>query len=79
MSAHFGTVAQCSVEPHKIPKFIKILFFRRHLRKIGICFGNRPIADFFHDQTIFLKDYELYIIGHSLGYSWQKFILTFLQ
>ena len=33
---------------------------------IGICFGNRPIADFFHDQTIFLKDYELYIIGHSL-------------
>ena len=27
----------------------------RHLlqfRKIGIGFGNRPIADFFHDQTI---------------------------
>ena len=22
---------------------------------------------FFHDQTIFLKDYELYIIGHSLS------------
>ena len=35
-------------------------------RRIGICFGNRPIADFSHDQTIFLKDYELYIIGQSL-------------
>ena len=33
---------------------------------IGIGFGNRPIADFFYDQIIFLKDYELYIIGHSL-------------
>ena len=41
---------------HKTPYF----------RKIGICFGNRPIADFFHDQTIFLKDYELFIIGRSL-------------
>ena len=40
--------------------------FGRHLRKIGICFGNWLIADFFHDQTIFLKDYELYIRGHSL-------------
>ena len=60
-----------------IPKFIKIcsveLIFDRHLRKIGICFGNRPIADFFHDQTIFLKDYELYIIGHSLSYSAKVF------
>jgi hypothetical protein len=36
------------------------------LRKIGICCGNWPIADFFHDQTIFIKDYELYTIGHSL-------------
>ena len=41
-------------------------FISLQFRKIGICFGNRPIADFFHDQTIFLKDYELYIIGHSL-------------
>ena len=40
--------------------------FGRDLRKISICFGNWPIADFFHDQAIFLKDYELYIIGHSL-------------
>ena len=77
MSAHFGTVTQCSVEP-TVPKCVLIKFqnssrfcsvlliFGRHLRKIGICFGNWPIADFFHDQIIFLKDYELYIIGHSL-------------
>jgi hypothetical protein len=44
------------------------LFNFLQFRKIGICFGNRPIADFFHDQTIFLKDYELYIIGHSLNW-----------
>ena len=66
----FGRTNSAKVCAHKIPKFIKLLFFLiifgRHLRKIGICFGNRPIADFFHDQTIFLKDYELYIIGHSL-------------
>jgi hypothetical protein len=36
------------------------------LQFIKIGFGNRPIADFFHDQTIFLKDCELYTIGHSL-------------
>ena len=47
-------------------KFRNLSKFCSDLRKIGICFGNRPIADFFHDQTIFLKDYELYIIGHSL-------------
>ena len=47
-------------------KFQNLSKFCSDLRKIGICFGNRPIADFFHDQTIFLKDYELYIIGHSL-------------
>ena len=79
MSAHFGTVTQCSVEP-TVPKCVLIKFqnssrfcsvlliFGRHLRKIGICFGNWPIADFFHDQTTFLKDYERYIIGHSLDY-----------
>ena len=49
----------------KNPKFF---FFFFQFIKIGICFGNKPIADFFHDQTIFLKDYELYIIGHSLPY-----------
>ena len=38
----------------------------RDHKKIGICFGNWPITDYFHDQTIFIKDYELYIIGHSL-------------
>ena len=48
-------------------KFQNLSKFCSDLRKIGICFGNRPIADFFHDQTIFLKDYELYIIGHSLA------------
>ena len=52
---------------HKIPKFCSVyLIFGRHLKKIGICFGKWPIADFFHGQTIFLKNYELYIIGHSL-------------
>ena len=49
-------------------KFQNLSKFCSDLKKIGICFGNRPIADFFHDQTIFLKDYELYIIGHSLMY-----------
>ena len=29
-------------------------------------FGNRPIADSFHDQRIFIQDCELYTIGHSL-------------
>ena len=67
---HFGIVTQCSVDP-SVPvlltaKPLRNLIFGRHLRKIGICFGNRPIADFFHDQTIFLKDCELYTIGHSL-------------
>jgi len=79
LCAHFGTVGstehwvtvpKCA---HKIPKFIQnsvllYLIFGRHLRKIGICFGNRPIADFFHDQIIFLKDYEHYTIGHSLAF-----------
>ena len=57
-------------------KPLRNLFFGRYLRKISICFGNWPIADFFHDQTIFLKDYELYIIGHSLDLSNVK-IMTF--
>ena len=48
-------------------KFQNLSKFFSDLRKIGICFGNRPIADFFHDQTICLKDYEVYIIGHSLA------------
>ena len=46
--------------------------FGRHLlqfRKIGICFGNRLIDYFFHDQTIILKDCELYTIGHFLPVS----------
>ena len=42
------------------------LIFGRHLRKIGIYFGNWPIANFFDDQTIFIKDCELYTIGRSL-------------
>ena len=57
---HLGTVTQCSVDPH-----INLIFGRLH-RKIGIYFGNPPIADFFHDQTIFIKDCKLYTIGHSL-------------
>ena len=73
MSAHFGTVGstehRVTVPKCALIKFCSVsLIFGRHLRKIGICFGNWPIADFFHDQTIFLKDYELYIIGHSLAF-----------
>ena len=49
----FGRTYSAKVCAHKIPKFIKILFCLTNLRKIGICFGNWPIADFFHDQTIF--------------------------
>ena len=68
---HFSPVAnfgQQSLYIHALIKFQNSSKFclGRHLRKIGICFGNRPIADFFHDQTIFLKNYEVYIIGHSL-------------
>ena len=33
---------------------------------MGIGFGNRPIADFFHDQTICIADCENLTIGHSL-------------
>ena len=59
-------------EKKKSENFSEILFYSFFFfllfRKIGICFGNRPIADFFHDQTIFLKDYELFIIGQSLQY-----------
>ena len=33
---------------------------------IGIGFGNRPVADFFHDQTICIADCENLTIGHSL-------------
>jgi hypothetical protein len=36
---------------------------------IGIGFSNRPIADFFHDQTICIADCENLTIGHSLVYS----------
>ena len=78
MSAHFGTVTQCLVDPtvpvlftekplKNLLKPLRNLIFGRDLRKIGICFGNWPITDYFHDQTIFIKDYELYIIGHSLA------------
>ena len=66
LCSHFGTVNQCSVEPTVPVPFTTRSNFCRHFRKIGICFGNRPIVDFFHDQIIFLKDYELYTIGHSL-------------
>jgi hypothetical protein len=31
--------------------------------------GNPLIADFFHDETIILKDCELYTIGHFLPVS----------
>ena len=69
--------------PENIPKvFDFLIFFLIFLlfRKIGICFGNRLIADCFHDQTIFLKDYELYIIGHSLvSAASAKWILIDLQ
>jgi hypothetical protein len=33
---------------------------------IGTGFCNRPIAHFFHDQTICIADCENLIIGHSL-------------
>ena len=33
---------------------------------IGISFGSRPIADYFHDQTICIADCENLTIGHSL-------------
>ena len=64
MSAHFGTV---SVEP-TVPVLLtaKPLETSQKLNfwKIGICFGNQPFANFFHDQTIFIKDCEHYTIGH---------------
>ena len=47
-------------------KPLKNLIFGRHPRKISICFGNWPIVNFFHDQTMFIKDCELNTIGHSL-------------
>ena len=44
--------------------FFNFSIFGRHLKKIGIFLVNRLIADFFfHDQTIFIKDCELYTIG----------------
>ena len=60
-------------------KPLRNLIFGRNLRKIGICFGNRPIADFFHDQTIFIKDCELYTIGHSLEWFHQKLMEVMLD
>ena len=33
---------------------------------IGNGFSNPPIADFFHDQTICIADYEKFTIGYSL-------------
>ena len=66
----YGGIKKKKKNPENFPKiFPKFFYFLKIIllfRNIGICFGNRPIADFFHDQTIFLKDYELYIIGHSL-------------
>ena len=65
---HFGTQTlilgwtECAAW---VPKCLHVLFSSK-IRKIGIGFGNRPIADFFHDQIIFIKDCELYTIGHSL-------------
>ena len=53
--------------PQNLLTPLRNLIFGRHLWIIGICFSNRPIADFFHDQTIFLKDCELYTMDHSLG------------
>ena len=35
-------------------------------KSVSASVGNSPIADFFHNQTIFLKDNKLYIIGSSL-------------
>ena len=35
---------------------------------IGSDFGNRPIADFFQDQTFCIADCENLTIGHSLIY-----------
>jgi hypothetical protein len=73
---HFGTVTQCSVNP-TVPvlfteKPLRYLIFGRNLRKISICFGNRPLTYFFHDQTIFLKDCVFYTIGHSLQWKAQQ-------
>ena len=47
----FGTVTQCSFDP-TVPvlftaKPLRNLIFGRHLRKIGICFGNQLVANFF--------------------------------
>ena len=73
MSAHFGTITQCPVKP-TVPKCVLIKFQNSSkfcsvwliLEKLvsASVIGQLPI--FFYDQTIFLKDYELYIIGHSL-------------
>ena len=42
-------------DPKNFLKIFDIFFiFFLQFRKIGICFGNRPIANFFHDQTILL-------------------------
>ena len=46
---------------------LRNLIFGRHCRKFSICFGKWLIANFFHDQTIFIKDCEHYTIGHCLA------------
>ena len=75
MSAPFGTVTQCSVEPTvpkcaliKLQNSSKFCFLVDILEKLvsASVIGRLPI--FFHDQTIFIKDCELYTVGHSLVY-----------
>ena len=80
MCKHFCTQTQLSGWTEHavwVPKCLHVLFSSKS-RKIGIGFGNRPIADFFHDQTIFIKDCELYTIGHSLYYISQVNSITFI-
>ena len=46
-------------------KVLTCTYYFLQIREIGIGCSNWPITDFFHDQTIFIKDCELYTIVHS--------------
>ena len=51
-----------TVFPHIVSAEIQI----QKISTIGIGFGNQPITNFFHDQTICIADCENLTIGHSL-------------
>ena len=59
------------------------VFFKAHCPCILPCltqsigFGNRPIAEFFQDQTICIADCKIITIGHSLADTIITFELTF--